>query len=272
MTQQILSKLNTTDGINVLVNGIRRYHAEAGLGKAVLGMSGGIDSAVTAALLVKALGAENVLLYNLPFQTSDPQNVEHAEQQCERLGIEMQTISIEQAVRNLFFDTQDDLPYYCSQITDSALKLRVGNACARMRMIVQFDQAAKHGALVAGTENKTENMIGYATLFGDQACSYNVLGTLYKCEVRAVARALDVLPEIIDKAPSADLWINQTDEGELGMLYDEIDSILFQLFDEGKRAVDVEAAPQKVEAVLRRYRQSAFKRRCCSPIDIGESW
>ncbi len=198
---------------------IREEIYRAGFRRAVVGVSGGVDSATTVTLCARALGPENVLALRMPYRTSNPANMEDALTVIEMLGVHHETVDITPMVEPLF------------EITPDMDRRRKGNVMARERMIVLYDRSAAFGGLVVGTGNKTEYLLGYTTLYGDAACAIAPLADLYKYQVRQLAAYLGVPKRIIEKPPSADLWVGQTDEGELGFTYDEADQILHLLFD-----------------------------------------
>lgn len=226
---------------------IRRHGFERG----VVGLSGGVDSAVACALAAEALGPPNVLAILMPHQTSSPDSLEHARLVVEATGVRELTIPITGMVETLF----DAFP--------DADRVRRGNAMARARMVVLYDQSAAFRGLVVGTGNKTEILLGYTTLYGDAAYAINPLGDLYKTQLRQLARAIGIPEPIIAKAPSADLWSGQTDEGELGFTYAEVDRLLFLLVDQRYSPDECIAAgfdARFVGSVLERIRRSQFKR------------
>ncbi len=226
---------------------IRRHGFERG----VVGLSGGIDSAVACALAAEALGPPNVLAVLMPHQTSSPYSLEHARLVVEATGVQEITVSITGMVEALF----DAFP--------DADRVRRGNVMARARMVVLYDQSADFGGLVIGTGNKTEILLGYTTLYGDAAYAINPLGDLYKTQLRQLARAIGVPEPIITKPPSADLWSGQTDEGELGFTYAEVDRLLFLLVDQRYTPEECVASgfdARFVGSVLGRIRRSQFKR------------
>ena len=205
-----------------LVQFLRQEIQSAGFSKAVFGLSGGVDSAVTAFLSTRALGKENCLAVWMPYATSNPQHLEDGKKVVEQLGIRFSTINISPMVDAFLAN-------------DSSMnQLRKGNIMARVRMITLFDFSAKEKAIVVGTSNKTEILLGYGTLFGDAACGINPLGDLYKTQIWELAKHLGVPQSIIDKKPTADLWLGQTDEDELGFSYKEVDKLLYTMFDEKK--------------------------------------
>ena len=180
-----------------------------------------MDSALSAFLSAKALGAENLLALRLPYKTSSPESLAHAQLVIDELGCHSKTIEITDAVDAIL-----------ARFTD-ATPVRRGNVMARVRMINIYDQSAAFPGLVVGTGNKTESLLGYSTIHGDGAFDFNPLADLYKAQVRQLAGELGVPRVIIDKAPSADLWAGQTDEAELGFSYDDMDQVFYLLVEEG---------------------------------------
>jgi NAD+ synthase len=244
--------INTDLARRALTAFIRDETTRAGFEKAVLGLSGGIDSSLVAYLTAEALGPENVLGVRMPYKSSSQASLDHAQMVIDALGIRSLTVEITPMVDPLF-----------ERFPDLSV-LRRGNIMARQRMIVLFDQSAAERALVMGTSNKTETLLGYSTLFGDSAAALQPIGDLYKCQVRQLARALGVPTEIVDKPPSADLWPGQTDEGELGYTYDEADQILYLLIDRRytpDEAVEAGFERKLVERVWRTVQRTHYKRR-----------
>ncbi|MCA0458210.1 MAG: NAD+ synthase [Chloroflexi bacterium] len=243
--------INTDIARKMLTGFIRDQITKAGMKRAVLGLSGGIDSALSAYLSVEALGAENVLAVRMPYKTSNPASLNDAGLVIESLGI----------------------PYLDSPITEMAdplidrfpdmTNLRKGNIMARLRMVTLYDQSVAFGGLVMGTSNKTEFLLGYSTIYGDSGVALHPLADLYKAQVRQLSRAMGVPQPVIDKAPSADLWEGQTDEGELGYTYNDVDQVLFLLVDE-RYTVDevVEEGFERdfVEKVWSRVKINHYKR------------
>lgn len=230
---------------------IRKETTRTGFNKIVLGLSGGMDSALSAYLAVRALGKNNVVVLKMPYKTSNPDSALHAQQMADFLGLELTTVDITPAVEGFFAERK---------VTDA---VRRGNVMARMRMITLYDTAAEKGALVLGTGNKTEIMLGYSTLFGDAACSLNAIGDLYKTQVWAMSAHFDLPETIIAKAPSADLWSGQTDEGELGISYETADAILYYLIDRRfslEEAVAAGFEEKLVKMIADRVRKYHFKR------------
>ncbi len=234
-----------------IVGFIRDQVTAAGYTRVVLNLSGGVDSALVAALSVQAVGAANVRALVLPYRTSSPESEQHAMAQASALGLQVIRFDITGVVQ----------PFLAA---DPAIDdRRKGNLMARARMMALFDQSMAFRGLAAGTSNRTEYLLGYFTLFGDGAASFEPLWHLYKQQVRALSRHVGVLPVIIDKAPSADLWAGQTDEGDLGFTYDDADAILYLLTERGLPPPEVAArgyALAVVEAVLRRIKSTEFKR------------
>lgn len=195
-----------------LVEKIRKYFKERGFEKAVLGLSGGLDSTVVCFLLVKALGKENVLAYSLPYYEED-QDVQKI---VEETGIKFTRINIKDHVDSL-----------CDALRVED-KMDKGNLMARTRMTILYYFARKNHALVAGTGNKTEWMLGYFTKHGDIACDVLPIGGLYKTQVKGLARELGIPKAVITKIPTPGFWPGQTDEKELGMSYEKMDKVLIE--------------------------------------------
>jgi NAD+ synthase len=218
----ILHRLNINTGIarKMLVGFIRDQIEKAGMTRAVIGVSGGVDSALAAYLSADALGPQNVLALRMPYRTSAESSLADAELVIEELGLPNLTVPITEMADPLIERFPD------------MNNVRKGNIMARARMTVLYDQSAAFGGLVMGTSNKTEFLLGYSTIYGDSGVALQPLADLYKCQVRQLAQAVGVPQRIIDKAPSADLWVGQTDEGELGFTYNDVDQVLFLLVDE----------------------------------------
>ncbi len=205
--------------VELLASFLREEVGTAGLARAVVGLSGGIDSAVSAALAARAFGPAEVLAVMLPYRTSNPESEAHARLVVERLGIASRRIDISPMVDG-----------YLERASDADARRR-GNVMARCRMTVLYDQSAEWRGLVIGTSNKTELLLGYSTQWGDSAHAVNPLGDLYKHQVFQLARHLELPEEVIEKAPSADLFVGQTDERDLGFSYAEADRLLFRMVD-----------------------------------------
>ena len=235
----------------ILTGFIKSEITRFGFTRAVIGLSGGIDSALSCALAAEALGPDNVLAIRMPYKTSSADSLEDAEKTATRFGVRMETIEITPMVEPMI------------QLDPQISNLRKGNLMARSRMIVLYDQSMVFKGLVVGTSNKTETLLGYTTLWGDMASALNPLGDLYKTQVRQLSRAMNVPSSVIDKAPSADLWKGQTDEGELGFTYAEVDKLLFLLVDKRYNVEDCIAAgfsEEFVNQVVERIHRSQYKR------------
>jgi NAD+ synthetase len=250
-----------------LVQFIREEMNRRGFSRGVIGISGGVDSAVTAYLAARALGSEGVLGVRMPYRTSSKESLEHAQLVIDALGIDARTVDITPAVDG-----------YLSHEPDADHGRR-GNVMARMRMIALFDLAAKHRAIPLGTGNKTERLFGYFTWHADDSPPINPLGDLFKTQVWALARHLGVPDEIISKPPTADLVVGQTDEGDFGISYARADEILNWMVhgyhEEELVARGFDAA--EVGVVRRRLEGTHWKRRLptvamVSPTAIGESY
>jgi NAD+ synthase len=230
---------------------IRGQLRQAGFERAVLGLSGGIDSALVAYLTAEAIGADKLLCVLMPYRTSSPASRADAEEVVQRLGTASELVDISPMV-DAFFANEPE-----------AAAVRRGNFMARQRMAILYDRSATWGGLVVGTGNKTESLIGYTTLFGDSACAFNPIGDLYKSQVRQIAAAMGVPEGIITKAPSADLWPGQTDETEADFSYPVLDRLLFWRIDK-RRSIDemVQLGFDRtlVERVDRMVATSEFKR------------
>jgi NAD+ synthase len=236
----------------------------------LLGLSGGIDSALVAFLVAEAIGPENLLCVLMPYRTSSSESVDHARLVVEQLGCPSDLVDISQIVDGYF--GRDAEVGAGGAAASEASSLRRGNFMARARMCVLYDRSVTWGGLVVGTGNKTESLIGYSTLFGDSACAFNPIGDLYKSQVRQVAAAIGVPETIIRKAPSADLWPGQTDEAEAGFSYPELDRLLFWMID--KRRTDEELlamgfAGTAIDRVKRLVAVSEFKRQVPPVAKLG---
>ncbi|WP_414653540.1 NAD+ synthase [Gemmatimonas sp.] len=246
---------------------LREEMTRRGFGKAVIGISGGVDSAVTAALAVRALGASNVIGVRLPYRTSSAESLDHAQLVIDALGIESRTLDISPAVDGYLANEPD---------ADGG---RRGNVMARVRMIALFDLSARYRALPLGTGNKTERLFGYFTWHADDSPPVNPIGDLYKTQVWELARHLQLPSIVITKAPTADLILGQTDESDLGISYPRADEILNGLLhgysDEAMRARGI--SEEELAIVSRRLNGTHWKRRppataLVSQSGIGESY
>ena len=248
-------RLNAPLAAAVLTSFIRDAVATSSTQGVVVGLSGGVDSSLAAALAVRALGPERVHGFLLPYRTSSADSLADAREVAFQLGIGHRAIDISPMVDAYFSAATGE--------ADAGADRR-GNKMARERMTILFDQAKKLDALVLGTSNKTEILLGYSTVFGDNASSLNPLGDLYKHQIWQLSRHLGLPAQVIDKAPSADLWPGQTDEGELGFSYETADEVLYLLFDLGLRPEEL-AARGYEEPVVRRIvsleQRFRFKRR-----------
>jgi NAD+ synthase len=235
----------------VLTGFLRGETERAGFSRGVVGVSGGIDSALTCFLAAEALGPKNVLAVRLPHAASSADSLGDADEIIRQSGVQAKTIAITDAAA----------PWLAT--IPASDRVRRGNVLARLRMIALYDQSAAFQGLVLGTGNKTEILLGYTTLFGDSACAINPLGDLYKTQVRQLAAAMGVPARILAKPPSADLWPGQTDEGELGVTYAEVDRLLHLLVDERQTAAACIEAGFKaamVRKVIERMRRNQYKR------------
>lgn len=244
-------QINTDLAHKILVKFLRDAITKVGFSRAVIALSGGIDSALSAYLVAEALGPDNVLAIRMPYRTSSQASLDDAQAVVDALRIRCDTVDITPMVDPLLERFPD------------ADRLRRGNIMARMRMVIVYDQSAAFRGLVIGTSNKTETLLGYTTIYGDNAAAVQPIMDLYKCQVRQLAGALGVPQPIIDKPPSADLWAGQTDEGELGFTYDLADQLLYLLVDERYTVDEVVAEGfdrQLVERIWRQVRMNHYKR------------
>jgi NAD+ synthase len=248
-----MRELNLDDEITRIIVFIKGELAKVGYNKILVGLSGGIDSSVVAALCVKTIGKENVIGVMMPYRESHPDSLAHAKEVAVMLEIQYDIINISPMVDSYFEKYAPDADF-----------LRRGNRIARERMCVLYDLSAKYKARVAGTGNKSELMVGYCTQYGDNACAFETIGHLYKNEVRKIAKILNISQEIINKNPSADLWENQTDEVEMGISYSRLDEILYNLIDlkkSEKKIKELGFSQDEIGKVQRMIKNSEFKRR-----------
>jgi NAD+ synthase len=236
----------------ILVGFIRNEVRKVGFERVVLGLSGGVDSSLVATLAAEALGATNVVAFIMPYKTSDPKSKSDALQVVRQLGI-----------HQLEVDISPQIDAYFERFPDADQKQR-GNKMARERMSILYDQSWAWRALVIGTSNKTELLLGYGTIYGDMASAINPIGDLYKTQIWQLADALGVPTAIVQKAPTADLWAGQSDETELGFQYRMIDQLLYYLVD---RRYSVEELQKQgfdqafIADIVRRVRENQYKRR-----------
>ncbi|MCC6614900.1 MAG: NAD+ synthase [Anaerolineae bacterium] len=243
--------INTDIARRMIVGFIQDQLAKAGVKRAVIGLSGGIDSALSAYLSAEALGAENVMAVRMPYKSSSEDSLNDAESVIQALGLTALTVPITEMADPLI-----------ERFPDMS-NVRKGNIMARLRMTILYDQSAAWGGLVMGTSNKTEILLGYSTIYGDSGVALQPIGDLYKTQIRQLAAAMNVPQAILDKPPSADLWVGQTDEGELGYTYAEVDQLLYLLVDERytlDEAVDEGFARPFVEGVWQRVKSNHYKR------------
>ena len=236
----------------LLTGFIRNEVQKTGLTRAVVGLSGGVDSALSAMLAAEALGAKNVLAILMPYKSSHPDSLAHAEMIVQKSGME-----------SLLVDISPQIDAYFERFPDADSRRR-GNKMARERMTILYDHSARWNGLVLGTSNKTELLLGYGTIYGDMASAINPLGDLYKTQVWALAEAIGVPEVIVAKVPSADLWVGQTDEGELGFTYREVDKLLYLMVDQRYTRPELFAAgfaERFVDDVAQRIMATQFKRR-----------
>ena len=250
-----LPEIDAEQAVAVISAFIGSQLEQTGFRRLVVGLSGGVDSATVAYLAARAAGADNVLALLMPYRTSSPESQTDAAAVVEALGCRSERVDISPMV--------DPMLELIGPADDPALRVRRGNVMARQRMIVLYDRSAGFDALVCGTSNKTEALLGYGTLFGDMAAAIQPIGDLYKSQLRAVATCLGVPPQIVAKPPSADLWPGQTDEGELGASYDDLDRVLFALVDRRwtvDRCVRAGLEPRLVRRVVDAVARMEFKR------------
>jgi len=260
--------INTDIARKMLSGFIKDQMDKAGMTRAVIGLSGGIDSALSAYLAAQALGPQNVLAVRMPYRTSAQDSLDDAQRIIDALGLQSLTVPIT--------DMADPL---IAQFPDLN-SIRKGDIMARLRMIVLYDQSAAFGGLVVGTSNKTEMLLGYSTIYGDSGVALHPIADLYKTQVRQLSAALEIPHSVQTKPPSADLWEGQTDEGELGFTYAEVDKVLFMMVDERYTIDDVVAEGFErafVEKVWRRVKINHFKRTMpnvakVSRRSIGHDW
>jgi NAD+ synthase len=244
--------INTPALRRILVAFVANEVRRVGVERVVLGLSGGVDSSLAAFLAAEALGAAQVLGIRMPYRTSSPESLAHAELVVRATGIATMTVEITPQIDAYFERFPDATP------------LRRGNKMARERMTILYDHSARWNALVLGTSNKTELLLGYGTLHGDMASALNPLGDLYKTQVWALAEAVGVPESIVAKQPSADLWHGQTDEHELGFGYRDVDRLLYAMVDERWQTDELLAAGFDAAFVARVHamvQRSQFKRR-----------
>jgi NAD+ synthase len=239
----------------IIIETLRQEVLRTGINKVVLGLSGGIDSALSLYLAEKAFGKKNVIALYMPYKTSAKTSFLHAKIAADKLKIPLLVEDIS-LMADSYFQTHE------------LTNLQKGNIFARLRMIVLYDYSAKENALVIGTSNKTEMLLGYSTLWGDMASAVNPIGDLFKCQIKALSSFFAVPDEIIEKAPSADLWEGQTDESELNLPYDIIDRILYHWVDLGwtpqrikEKLIESCLNPADLDRILHMVQRSQYKRK-----------
>lgn len=236
----------------LLVGFVRDEVRKVGVSKVILGLSGGIDSALVAFIAAEALGPENVHTICMPYKSSNPESEAHARLVADACGVNFAVTPITAMVDG-YFDMFPD-----------ADNMRRGNKMARERMTILFDHSAQLRALVLGTSNKTELLLGYGTLYGDMASALNPIGDIYKTQVWQLSRAMEIPLAVIEKQPSADLWAGQTDEEELGFSYRQVDELLFLMVDQRLTKAELVSAGFEVEfidTIYSKIQNSHFKRR-----------
>lgn len=236
----------------ILVGFVRDEVHKVGVRKAVLGLSGGIDSALVVFIAAEALGPENVHAICMPYKSSNPESEAHARLVAEACGVNFSVVPITPMVDSYF------------EMFPDADNMRRGNKMARERMTILFDHSALLRALVLGTSNKTELLLGYGTLYGDMASALNPIGDLYKSQVWQLSEEFGVPREVIEKKPSADLWAGQTDEEELGFSYRQVDELLYRMVDLRLTVEELVAAGferEFIDSIYGKIQNSHFKRR-----------
>ncbi len=244
--------INSQDVAQKLIRFIRQQTKKAGFAKVVLGISGGLDSTVAVYLCSRALGAGNVAGLIMPYKTSSKKSLQLARRIAKKYGIHTKLIPVTAQVDAYF------------KRFPSADRVRRGNKMARERMSILYDQSKILHALVVGTGNRTEILLGYATIYGDAACAFNPLGSLYKTQLRQFAKDVGIPRDVIAQIPTAGLWPGQSDEGELGLAYSEVDKLLYYLLDKKYADTQLRRLGFKqgfIDKVKRRIAENKFKGR-----------
>ncbi|MDQ3938608.1 MAG: NAD+ synthase [Chloroflexota bacterium] len=246
--------IDTAMARRIVAEFIRGHLRQTGFQRALVGLSGGIDSALVAYLTAEAIGADRLLCLLLPYRTSSPASQADAEEVVRRLGCRSRLVDISPIVDGYF---------HAADPGREASNMRRGNFSARARMAVLYDESVVWGGLVMGTSNKTESLLGYTTIFGDNAAALLPIGDLYKSQVRQLSAAMGVAQQILHKPPTADLWAGQTDEEEIGLPYAELDRLLYWVVDRRRSHAELRTMgfePAKIERVERLVAASEYKR------------
>ena len=249
-----LPEIDAAQAVEVITGFIRSQLEQTGFERLVVGLSGGVDSATAAFLAARTVGTDDLLAVRMPYRTSSPESEADAMRVVTALGCRTEQVDITAMVEPMLSLIEE---------SEADALVRRGNVMARMRMIVLYDRSAAFDALVLGTSNKTEALLGYGTLYGDMSAALQPIGDLYKSQLRAVAECLGVPPQILDKPPSADLWPGQTDEAELGASYEDLDRALYALVDRRwsmDRCIRAGLDPRLVQSVASRVARMEFKR------------
>ncbi|EKD86644.1 MAG: NAD synthetase [uncultured bacterium] len=243
-----LLEINSAEEEKKIVQFLKTVFAEQKIEKAVVGISGGVDSATSLTLISKVLPRENIIAIHLPYFDNTDSDVDAL---SKSLGISIENISIKEMTDKLTAELnipQDD-------------QVRRGNVMARVRMIALYDIAKKNNALVVGTENRSEFQLGYFTRFGDEASDIEPLQHLYKTQLIELAKHLGLPDSIINNPPSANLWENQTDEGEFGFTYQEADPVLYLYFDKKNPLWTIESMNPGAKKIIEFAEKNQFKHR-----------
>lgn len=243
-------KINPEETVAKLANFIAKAANSKGFFKVILGLSGGLDSTVVAYLSQKALGEKNVIGVIMPYGELSRVSVQDANRVAKKLNIETECVDIKPMI-DVYFNK-----------VNAADNIRRGNKMARERMSILYDLSKEYDALVIGTSNKTERLLGYTTIYGDSACAINPIGNFYKTQLKVIAKYLGVPSNIIDKVPTADLWSGQTDEDELGYRYKDIDKLLFLMIDkkiDNKKLIKTGFSRKFISDIENRIRSNRFK-------------
>jgi NAD+ synthase len=244
--------IDTAVVTELLCSFIRDEVHKVGFDSVVVGLSGGVDSSLVTALAARALDARHVFATFMPYRTSSAESESDARAVSTALGLDLEVVEI-----------TPQIDAYFEQFPD-ADRTRRGNKMSRERMSILYDRSMEHRALVMGTSNKTELLLGYGTLYGDMASALNPIGDLYKTQVYALARSFGLPQSVLTKAPSADLWVGQSDEDELGLTYATVDVVLYNMIDERRSREEMVALgfdAALIDDVARRVRNSQYKRR-----------